>query len=89
MNWAGWLALGDPCTISRLLHLAAARSILLNAGCQLVIFLYLLDNETSMVVLASAGVGTAIEFWKVGAGRLRGLGYMGACAKPGSWPHTF
>lgn len=43
----------------------SARSIVINAFCQLVIFLYLLDNETSMVVLASAGIGTAIEFWKV------------------------
>lgn len=32
---------------------------------QLVIFLYLLDNETSTVVLFSAGIGTLIEFWKV------------------------
>ncbi len=43
----------------------SARSILINAACQLIIFLYLLDNETSMVVLLSSGVGTAIEFWKV------------------------
>ncbi|KDD74795.1 Cleft lip and palate transmembrane protein 1, partial [Helicosporidium sp. ATCC 50920] len=43
----------------------SARTILLNCFCQLVIFLYLLDNETSLVVLASAGIGTAIEFWKV------------------------
>ncbi len=34
----------------------SARSIVINAFCQLVIFLYLLDNETSMVVLLSAGV---------------------------------
>eukprot|EP00879_Flechtneria_rotunda_P011525 GHRR01012039.1.p1 GENE.GHRR01012039.1~~GHRR01012039.1.p1 ORF type:complete len:411 (+),score=98.64 GHRR01012039.1:68-1234(+) len=33
----------------------SARSIVINAFCQLVIFLYLLDNETSMVVLLSAG----------------------------------
>ncbi len=32
---------------------------------QLIIFLYLLDNETSTVVLFSAGIGCAIEFWKV------------------------
>lgn len=32
---------------------------------QLVIFLYLLDSETSYVVLASSGIGTVIEFWKV------------------------
>ena len=32
---------------------------------QLIIFLYLLDNETSTVVLFSAGIGTLIEFWKV------------------------
>ena len=31
----------------------------------MVIFLYLLDNETSTVVLCSAGIGTLIEFWKV------------------------
>ena len=43
----------------------SARTILINAGCQLVIFLYLLDNDTSFVVLMSTGVGTAIEFWKV------------------------
>jgi hypothetical protein len=43
----------------------SARSIMINAFCQLVIFLYLLDNETSMVVLASSGIGMAIEFWKV------------------------
>jgi hypothetical protein len=43
----------------------SARTILINAVCQAVIFLYLLDSETSMVVLFSAGIGTAIEFWKV------------------------
>lgn len=43
----------------------AARSVLINAFCQLVIFLYLLDSETSMVVLFSSGVGMLIEFWKV------------------------
>jgi len=43
----------------------SARSILINAACQLIIFFYLLDNETSIVVLASAGIGTLIEFWKV------------------------
>ena len=32
---------------------------------QLVIFLYLLDSETSYVVMASSGIGTVIEFWKV------------------------
>jgi hypothetical protein len=43
----------------------SARSVAVNAACQVVIFLYLLDEETSMVVLASAGVGAAIEIWKV------------------------
>lgn len=43
----------------------SARTIIVNACCQLVIFLYLVDNETSFVVLLSTGVGTAIEFWKV------------------------
>lgn len=43
----------------------SAQSVLINAFCQLVILLYLFDNETSFVVLISAAVGTAIEFWKV------------------------
>ena len=33
--------------------------------CQLVILLYLVDNETSYVVLISSFLGTGIEFWKV------------------------
>ena len=32
---------------------------------QAIIFLYLLDNNTSFVVLGSAGIGTLIEFWKI------------------------
>jgi hypothetical protein len=43
----------------------SVRTVLINSVCQLVIFLYLLDSETSMVILFSSGVGTAIEFWKV------------------------
>ena len=43
----------------------SARSIVINAVCQVIVFLYLLDNETSTVVLISSFVGTLIEFWKV------------------------
>lgn len=43
----------------------SARSILINSVCQLIITLYLFDNETSTVVLLSSFVGTMIEFWKV------------------------
>lgn len=43
----------------------SVRTIFLNCFCQIVIFLYLLDNDTSWVVLLSAGVGLLIEFWKV------------------------
>lgn len=43
----------------------SARSIMINAVCQLIICLYLFDNETSTVVLISSFVGTLIEFWKV------------------------
>ena len=28
-------------------------------------FLYLLDNDTSFVILASSGIGLLIEFWKI------------------------
>ncbi|CAN4105544.1 unnamed protein product [Withania somnifera] len=30
------------------------------------VFLYLLDNDTSWMILASSGVGCCIEFWKIG-----------------------
>ena len=43
----------------------SARTIIINAACQFIIFLYLLDNDTSFVVLFSTGVGTAIECWKI------------------------
>jgi len=43
----------------------STRSIVMNAGCQLIIFLYLLDNDTSFMILMSSGVGCAIEIWKV------------------------
>ena len=43
----------------------SARSILINAACQFVIFLYLMDNDTSFVVLLSSGVGLLIEIWKI------------------------
>ena len=32
---------------------------------QIVVFLYLLDNDTSFVILASSGIGLLIEFWKI------------------------
>ncbi|KAG6392825.1 hypothetical protein SASPL_147052 [Salvia splendens] len=32
----------------------------------LIVFLYLLDNETSWMILASSGIGCCIEFWKIG-----------------------
>ncbi|KAH9664635.1 cleft lip and palate associated transmembrane protein-like [Citrus sinensis] len=33
---------------------------------KLIVFLYLLDNDTSWMILASSGVGCCIEFWKIG-----------------------
>jgi hypothetical protein len=43
----------------------SVRTILLNAGMQFIIFLYLLDNDTSWVILISSGVGLLIELWKI------------------------
>ena len=43
----------------------SVRSMFVNFFFQLVIFLYLLDNDTSYMVLMSNGVGIAIEFWKL------------------------
>jgi len=41
------------------------RSMVVNTASQLIIFLYLMDNETSFMVLMSNGVGIAIECWKI------------------------
>ena len=43
----------------------SVRTIFLNLFCQIVIFLYLLDNETTWMIILSSGVGIAIEFWKI------------------------
>ena len=43
----------------------SGRSVLLNTGCQAVVFLYLLDNDTSWMILVSAGIGLLIECWKI------------------------
>jgi hypothetical protein len=44
----------------------SAKSVILNFVCQLIVFLYLLDNDTSWMILASSGIGVCIEFWKIG-----------------------
>ncbi|CAM6007410.1 unnamed protein product [Sphagnum balticum] len=44
----------------------SARSVVINFFCQLIVFLYLLDNNTSWMILLSAGMGCCIEFWKIG-----------------------
>ena len=41
------------------------RSMIVNAFFQIVIFLYLMDNDTRKMVLLSNGVGLLIEFWKI------------------------
>jgi len=43
----------------------SVKTIMLNTFCQLIIFLYLVDNDTSWLILISSGVGLAIEFWKI------------------------
>ncbi len=41
------------------------RSMVINTIFQVVILLYLMDNETSFMILVSNGVGVAIEMWKI------------------------
>ena len=43
----------------------SVRTIFVNVFFQGVIFLYLLDNETSTVILVSSGIGLLIEAWKI------------------------
>eukprot|EP00249_Psilotum_nudum_P023304 c28823_g1_i1 orf=423-2327(-) len=44
----------------------SAKSVVVSFICQLIVFLYLLDNETSWMIIASSGIGCCIEFWKIG-----------------------
>ena len=39
----------------------SARTVLINAGCQVVVFLYVLNNETSMLILGSVGAGSQVR----------------------------
>lgn len=41
------------------------RTIVWNVVTQCIIFLYLLDNETSWMILISSGIGLLIEVWKI------------------------
>ncbi len=41
------------------------RSMIINTAFQIVILLYLLDNDTSFMILVSNGVSVAIELWKI------------------------
>jgi len=43
----------------------SVRTMTLNTIFQVVIFLYLVDNDTSWVILISSGIGLLIEFWKL------------------------
>ena len=43
----------------------SGRTVLLNLACQVVVFLYLLDNDTAWMILTSSGIGLLIEAWKV------------------------
>jgi hypothetical protein len=43
----------------------STRSILINAVFQLIILLYLIEQGTSGIVLASTAIGLAIEIWKI------------------------
>jgi len=57
-------------------------SMLLNLFFQTVIFLYLVDSEgTSWMILASSGVGLAIEVWKVG----KAVQEVRLCTPEGCW----
>lgn len=43
----------------------SVKSLAINCFIQTVVFLYLLDNDTSYMILTSSGMSTLIEFWKL------------------------
>ena len=44
------------------------RAVLFNCFCQLIVLLYICDNDTNIMVKFSVGVGLLIELWKVTKG---------------------
>lgn len=44
----------------------SVKTLMMSAVFHVIIFLYLLDNETSWMILISTGIGLLIELWKVG-----------------------
>jgi len=43
----------------------SVRTLFLNFICQVIIFLYLVDNDTSWMILISCGIGLLVEIWKI------------------------
>lgn len=43
----------------------SVKTLYLQTGCSIIIFLYLLDNETSFMILFSNGFGILLDFWKI------------------------
>jgi hypothetical protein len=43
----------------------SSKTIVFNAGCQVVVLLYLLDNDTSWMVLLSTALSVLVEAWKI------------------------
>src|SRR5690554_7885988 len=41
------------------------RAVFMNVVSQFIVLLYLMDNETSLLVIGSVSVGLVIEIWKV------------------------
>lgn len=44
----------------------SARTVIISFVSQVIVLMYLLDNETSWMIIISAAVGCVIEFWKIG-----------------------
>eukprot|EP00127_Corallochytrium_limacisporum_P007300 Clim_evm41s246 gene=Clim_evmTU41s246 len=54
----------------------SVRTLFTNLGMQVIIFLYLLDNDTSYLILMSNFVGLFIDFWKAGKAANISLDYQ-------------
>lgn len=55
----------------------SAKSVVVSFISQFIVFLYLLDNDTSWMILASSGVGCCIEFWKIGKAMIIEIDWSG------------
>lgn len=64
----------------------SARTVIISFVSQVIVLLYLLDNETSWMIIISAAVGCVIEFWKIGRAMDISVRHLPPTPMSADWP---